>query len=218
MLAPSGFIDYSVKMDYSRPPRPIAVYLAGINEKKVAEEDAAAIVEAEAKDARGLGRFTPYIMISGDTETKTENPMLKQAQAYYDAGEFDKLEEFEKEFPIQVHYRSGKLTVRAKEQPLSSVIYAIAGKLSIPAEISGKVDIANTVNDQTVSIDVKDQTVEDVMGHLSPYIVLYMRTDLETSATTPLRIILTEPKANTVPAAKNAASTSADTTKTDGRN
>jgi hypothetical protein len=202
-FAPSGFIDYSMKADYSEPPKPLLVYLCGINEK-LTDENAAIVHREQAKDAAAKGFHQNLIVVSGDTETPTENPDWKRKQELFDSGQFEKLEE---ENPIKVSFTDGRVTVNAQKQSLMAVINAIAAKADIEANIDGFADATNPLQDVLVTIDKKNATLEEVLMSLSPYIVLHVRTDLETSISKPIRIILVAPKPYAVPVAEDSART-----------
>src|SRR5688572_17790441 len=85
-FAPSGFIDYSVKADYSEPAKPLLVYLSGLNEK-VSPDNVAIIHREQAKDAEAKGFRIGFIVISGDTDTPTDNPEMKRRQELFEKGE-----------------------------------------------------------------------------------------------------------------------------------
>lgn len=202
-FAPSGFIDYSVKADYSEPAKPLLVYLGGINER-VSKDNAALIQLEQAKDAEAKGLRSGMIVISGDTEAPTDSPEMKRRQELFEKGEFEKLEE---ENPIKVSYKGGRISVSAQKQPLISVINAIAASAEIEANVDGFADATNPFHADLVTVDKKNATLEEVLMSLSPYIVLHVRTDLETSISSPIRIILVAPKPYAVPAADDAART-----------
>lgn len=202
-FAPSGFIDYSVKADYSEPAKPILVYLGGLNEK-VSKDNVAFIHREQAKDAEAKGFRIGYIVISGDTDTPTDNSEMKRRQELFEKGEFKQLEE---ENPIKVSYKDGRISVSAQKQPLVAVINMIAAKADIEANVEGFADVTNPLHNELVTVDKKNATLEEVLMSLSPHIVLHMRTDLETSISNPIRIILVAPKPYTVTAAEDASRT-----------
>lgn len=213
MFAPAGFIDYSLTGNYSVPPKPLAVYLSGFNERVTPEANTAVRQAIDNADvaSKGKGRRAPYLAITGDTETPTINPALERSRELFESGQLEKLEE---ENPIKISYQDNKISVLVHQQPLTAVLHGIAGRVGIPADIY-LLDDPSTLGpgDELVSIDVKDLPVEDAIRRLSPNVEVQVRTDLMTFTTSPIRVTLIPSKASTTPAAKNAASTSADTTK-----
>ena len=78
------------------------------------------------------------------------------------------------------------MTLHAKRQPLTAVLFEVANKVDIPFEM--KYD-----SSEIVDVDLNNATMEQVVRTLSPNIRLYQRTDLQTYETRPLRIVLAPP-------------------------
>ena len=112
------------------------------------------------------------ILISGNTEEGTDSESQEEAS-------------------LTVKLDRNQLSVHARKQPLTAVLYEIATKVDIPFEM--KYDSAELVN-----IDVNNATMEQVVRTLSPNVRLYQRTDLQTYETRPLRLVLAQPTSQTI--------------------
>ena len=161
MIAPQPYVDYELSGDGSTLPKVVAIYLYAVNEPPPAES---AVVRGDSE----------AILISGDTEEGT------------DAEKKDK-----EDTPLTVKLERNQLTVHARKQPLTAVLYEIASKVDIPFEM--KYD-----SNEVVNIDVSNATMEQVVRTLSPNIRLYQRTDLQTYETRPLRLVLAQPTSQTI--------------------
>ncbi len=157
MLAPQTYVDY-VAGEGSGEPRPLAVYLQGLNEP----------LPASAAAARG---HSQAILIEGDTEEGTE------AQA-----ERRKKEEEE----LRVTWANSQLSVRAKRQPLSVVLYKIASEVGIPFDLRYE-------SPELVDVEFENYSLEQAFRSLSPGVRYFYRVDLQTSQVQPLRLTLLAP-------------------------
>ncbi len=90
---------------------------------------------------------------------------------------------------LNVKIERNQVTIKARRQPLTAVLFEIANKVDIPFEM--KYD-----SSEIVDVDLSNAPMEQVVRSLSPNIRLYQRTDLQTYETRPLRIVLAPP-ANT---------------------
>jgi hypothetical protein len=106
MLAPQSYIDY-VAGGNEAQPKPLAIYLQGLNEKP---PSATAAVRGN----------TEAILIEGDTEEGTDGDAQKKK---------------EQEDPLRVTFANNQLSVRAHKQPLSVVLYKIANEVGVPFEM-----------------------------------------------------------------------------------
>ncbi|CAN5399640.1 hypothetical protein BH18ACI2_BH18ACI2_04270 [soil metagenome] len=118
------------------------------------------------------------ILIEGDTE-----------EGMAEGGEKKKEEE-----PLRVTLDKNGISLRAKQQPLVVVLHEIALKVDIPFEMKYE-------SSEIVDGEFNNYTMEQLVRSLSPNIRLYQRTDLSTSATRPLRLVLVPP-ANAQPTTK----------------
>jgi antitoxin component of RelBE/YafQ-DinJ toxin-antitoxin module len=112
------------------------------------------------------------ILIEGDTEEGTGD---EEAQKKRD-----------EENPLKVSYARNNLSVRARKQPLTVVLFKIASELGIPFELRYE-------SPEVVDVDFNNYTVEQAIRGLSPAVRLFYRTDLQTYEMQPLRIVLGAP-------------------------
>lgn len=155
MLAPQPVVDYESGGEDPQP-RPLAVYLQGLNEKP----------PAPGPEMRGSAQA---ILIEGDTEEGTERAAEK-----------------EEEDPLKVTYSNSQLSVRAKKQPLSVVLYRIATELGVPFDLRYEVP-------QLIDVEFNDQPLDQAVRSLSPEVRFYYRQDLQTFQIQPLRLALVSP-------------------------
>ena len=104
MLAPQAVVDYEAGGDDPQP-RPLAVYLQGLNETP----------PAPGPEMRGNSQA---ILIEGDTEEDTEREAKK-----------------EDEDPLKVSYANSQLSLRAHKQPLLIVLSKIANEVGVPFDM-----------------------------------------------------------------------------------
>lgn len=162
LIAPQPYADYEISGDGSTMAKIVALYLYALNEPPPSES---AVVRGDSE----------AILISGDTEEGTERASSKDEQ----------------EKTLSVKLERNQITVHARKQPLTAVLYEIASKVDIPFEM--KYDSSEVVN-----IDLNNATMEQVVRTLSPNIRLYQRTDLQTYETRPLRLVLAQPTSQTI--------------------
>lgn len=158
LLAPQPYIDYEASGDFSIPPKSLAIYLHGLNESAPSTNSA----------IRG---GSEAVLIEGDTEEGTE--------------EYEKRKERE-ELALSVSYTKNLLSVQAKKQPLSVVLYKIASELGIPFELRYE-------GSEMVDVNFKNYSVEQALRSISPSVHFFFRADLQTSEIQPLRIALVAP-------------------------
>jgi len=139
-------------------PRALAVYLQGLNETP----------PAPGPEMRGSAQA---ILIEGDTEEGTEREAQK-----------------EEEDPLKVTYSNSQLSVHAKRQPLSVVLYKIASELGVPFDLRHE-------STQLIDAEFSDQPLDQAVRSLSPEVRLYYRQDLQTFRIQPLRLALVSPAA-----------------------
>lgn len=158
LLAPQVYIDYEINRAPGMRPQPVGIYLND-------EDDAPPALNAVITNS------SQAMLIEGDTEEGLEGP---DAPAL-------------KEQPLRVTYERNALTVKAKQQPLSVVLYKIANELSIPFEIKGD-------SGEVVDLDINKLSLEDAVLRLSPHVRLYVRADLQRLERRPLLLVLVAPK------------------------
>jgi hypothetical protein len=107
MLAPQSYIDYVAGGDDPVQPKPLAIYLQGMNERP------------PAANATVRGTSEAWV-IEGDTEEGTDSESQKKK---------------EEEDPLRVTFVNNQLSVRAHKQPLSVVLFKIANEVGVPFEL-----------------------------------------------------------------------------------
>jgi hypothetical protein len=158
MLAPLPYIDYELSGDGAMQPHALGIFLYAFNE------------EPPARDAVAKGS-DEAILIAGNTEEGTEA--------------YEKQREKE-ETPLAVKFERNLVSVRARQQPLSVVLYEIASKVDIPFEMKYE-------SSDLVDVNFSNYTLEQAARALSPNIRLYQRVNLTNYESTPLRLSLVQP-------------------------
>jgi hypothetical protein len=157
LLAPQVFIDRLI-VGGVNSTQILAIYLGGVNES---DWLSAATVQ---------GISSQVMLIEGDTDDLFNPPAVNK-------------EGGEDERPIKVSYAHDRLTVHARKQPLSVVLFEIARVMNVPFDIqrgSGEV----------VDVDFSGLPIEQVILSLPPSVSLYVRTNALTTESTPLRLVL----------------------------
>jgi type II secretory pathway component GspD/PulD (secretin) len=108
-------------------------------------------------------------VISGNTETAGDEP--------------------DGDDPIQIRYKNGHISVKAKDQPLVDVVSEMAEEAGIPYEAP------ETIKDN-VSVDIKDTSLEQALLAVSPNVQIFFRRDLYRAENTVLRIVVVDRKKN----------------------
>jgi hypothetical protein len=157
MLAPKPFVDYEMGGGDSFEPKVLAVYLYALNERPPDQSIA-------------LRNQSDAVLIEGDTEEGVENPNSKKAE----------------EQPLKVAFARNHLSVRARKQPLSVVLYKIASEVGVPFELQYE-------SNEIVDVDFVDYPLEQAMRTLSSSVRFYFRADLQNLDIQPLRIALVAP-------------------------
>jgi len=160
LLAPQVYIDYELSGDASHLPKPVGIYLQGMNEQPPAE---ASVVKGDSE----------AILIEGNTEDGLDATNAKD----------------EEKTPLRVTVEKNQLSVKARKQPLTAVLYEIASKVDIPFEMKYE-------STELVDVDFNNLTMEQAVRTLSPNIRLYQRTNLTSYEVRPLRLVLTSPANN----------------------
>ncbi|MDT7604122.1 MAG: hypothetical protein QOF61_2119 [Acidobacteriota bacterium] len=161
MLAPLPYVDYEVSGDGSTQPRLMGVFLYAFNEEPPSRT---AVVKGSDE----------AILIEGNTEEGTE--------------EYEKQREKE-DSPLFVKFDRNQVSVRARKQPLSVVLFEIANKVDIPFEMKYE-------SSDLVDVDFSNYTLEQAVHALSPNVHLYLRTNLSNYESIPLRLMLLPPSSS----------------------
>ena len=160
LLAPQVFVDYELSGDAGKQPKVVAIYLQGLNEEPPAET---AVVKGGSE----------AILIEGNTEDGMDATNVKD----------------EEKLPLHVAVEKNQLTVRARKQPLTAVLYEIASKVDIPFEMKYE-------STELVDVDFNNYTMEQAVRAISPNVILYQRTNLSNYEVRPLRLVLVSPSNN----------------------
>ena len=83
--------------------------------------------------------------------------------------------------PLWVSYVNGRLSLRAKKQPLTVVLARIAEQVGVPFEMRRD-------GDDLIDLELHSLSLEDAVRGLPPGARLYVRGDLRAAAARPLRI------------------------------
>ncbi len=159
LLAPQVYIDYEVSGDAGTQQKPVGIYLHGMNEPP---PDVNAVVQGTDQ----------AILIEGNTEDGVEDSGTGKSK--------------DDESPLRVKVERSQVSVRARKQPLTAVLYEIATKVDIPFEMKYE-------SNELVDVDFNNYSIDQVVRTLSPNIRLYLRTNLLNYEITPLRLVLVPP-------------------------
>jgi hypothetical protein len=157
LLAPLVYIDYEINRSPGAPPQPVGIYLND-------EDDAQPAMNAVVNNS------SQAMLIEGHTEDGVETSEAAQ-----------------KEQPLKVIYERSALTVKAKKQPLSVVMYKVASELGIPFELKGD-------SNEVVDLDINKSSIEDAIVQMSPNARLYVRADLRRLERRPFLMVLAPTK------------------------
>jgi len=162
-LAPRAYVDYIISGESagSPPSRYKAIYLHALDEP-------APDMEAGFTSSIGL------TLIEGNTDDMLDGDVNNAAAQ--PSGEAP-------EPPILVSYADNKLSVRARRQSLTMVMFEIANATEIPLDLQLE-------SGQLVDVDFKGYELEQAVRALPSKAQLHLRTDLQTMTTTPLRLVL----------------------------
>jgi hypothetical protein len=160
MLAPQCYVDYVAGGAGGEEPKPLALYLQGANERPPSTTAA----------VRGTSEA---ILIEGDTEEGTDSEAQRKRQ---------------EEDPLRVTWVNNQLSVRARKQPLSVVLFRIASEVGVPFEMRYE-------SAELVDVEFENYPLDQAFRSLSPGVRFYYRVDLQTFLVQPLRLALTPPAA-----------------------
>lgn len=158
MLAPQGYIDYVAGDEGVNEPKPLALYLQGVNERPPATTAA-------------VTGISQAILIEGDTEEGTDSEVQRKREA---------------EDPLRVSWANNQLSVRARKQPLTVVLFKIANEVGMPFEMRYE-------SPELVDIEFQNYPLDQALRALSPGVRFYYRVDLQTFQVQPLRLALLSP-------------------------
>ena len=159
MLAPQPYVDYVAGGEDSPQPKALAVYLQGMNERPPA-------LTATVKGS------SEAILIEGDTEEGVGDEEARKKR--------------EAEDPLRVTFAQNQLSIRARKQPLTVVLFRIATEIGVPFEMRWE-------SPELVDVEFNNYSIDQAVRTLSPAVRLYYRIDLQTFHVQPLRLALLAP-------------------------
>jgi hypothetical protein len=109
---------------------------------------------------------TEAILIEGNTEDVTEPAQQEE--------------------PTKIQYEQNSLSVSAKQQPLTVVLYKIADEMDIPFEMKWETT-------ELVDVNIDKLPLEEAMARLSPNVRLFVRANLQKFERKPFRMVLVRP-------------------------
>lgn len=89
--------------------------------------------------------------------------------------------------PTRIVYEPNSLTVTAKRQPLTVLLYRIAHEMHIPFELKWETA-------ELVDVNINQLPLEEAMPRLSPNVRLFVRANLQKFERQPFRMVLVRPK------------------------
>ncbi|HEY5885644.1 MAG TPA: hypothetical protein VIT88_13210 [Pyrinomonadaceae bacterium] len=145
-------------------------------------------VDYEINHAPGAQSRPIGIYFNGyeDPEPPVSSVVPARAEAILIEGHTEDVPEPTGDEPTKVVYEQNSLTVSAKRQPLSVVLYRVASELHIPFELKWEAS-------QLVDVQIDKLPLEEAMPRLSPHVRLFIRANLQKFERRPFRMILVRP-------------------------
>lgn len=174
LLTPHVFVDYVLTggRDIAQPlrPKPLAIYLSGENEKLPPME---APYSKDASDAAPVMLYEGFVGKTKEEEDEYYRKLAEDLQVSYDS-------------------ERGKLKVRVRGQSLTMVLREIATQLGIPFQVLSP-NVSQSGLTEGGDYDFEG-SVEDSVRNLFPESVhLYLRSDLVSGDSWPVRLTLETP-------------------------
>src|SRR5262245_56365039 len=94
--------------------------------------------------------------------------------------------------PLEVKVENDRLTVRARQQPLISIVYEVAGQLGASVSVDRATPSLQELLTTPVDVQLESADIETGVLGLSPAVHLYVRRDQSGGSTRILRITLVE--------------------------
>ena len=88
--------------------------------------------------------------------------------------------------PTKIRYEQNSLSVSAKQQPLTVVLYQIASELHIPFEMKWETT-------EIIDVNIDNLPLEEAMARLTPHVRLFVRANLQKFERKPFRMVLVRP-------------------------
>jgi hypothetical protein len=136
---------------------------------------------------RPLGVF---LYSHNEMSPATDAVVKATSQSFVVSGNTEKVDdEPDEDDPIQIRYKNGHMSVKAKSQPLVDVVSEMAEEAGIPCEAPETIK-------ETVSVDIKDTAIDQALLAVSPNVQVFFRRDLYRAENTVLRIVVVDRKKN----------------------
>ena len=158
-LAPQSYADYVVNGGWNTQPQCVGIFLQARTEKQ------------PASDVNIKPRAQAFLL-EGDTETGGTETVQQTKEG--------------EEPPLKISITQGLLSVRARQQPLTVVMYKIADSYGLPFEMRAETTDLIDQNLQAV-------TPLELLRTLPAGAQLYYRRNLQNSLDKPLRLLLEKP-------------------------
>jgi hypothetical protein len=128
-----------------------------------------------------------YLLGYGDPEPALNAVIRGASQGILITGHTEDTGEASARDVLQVERTTqDRLTIISRQQPLAAVVMAVAEALGVPAELT--YDALEMVDTTIIH-----RRLEDASPAISPNIRLYLRADVNRSASTPLRLVVVPP-------------------------
>lgn len=127
------------------------------------------------------GYDDPEPDISAVVSTKIESILIE--------GNTEEVPEKPGDEPTKISYQQNSLSVSARQQPLSVILYKVASELHVPFELKWE-------GNQLVDVEIDKLPLEEAMPRLSPHVRLFVRANLQKFERRPFRMILVRPPDN----------------------
>jgi hypothetical protein len=129
-----------------------------------------------------------YLLGSFDPEPAIDAVVRGASQGFLITGNTEDTTTATPDDPLQVSGDRNRLTIKSKQQPLATVVAAVADVLGVPFDI--KSDGA-----EIVDTDIRATPAEDALRLLSPSLRLYVRVDVNLFERRLLRLVIAPPAA-----------------------
>jgi hypothetical protein len=147
-----------------------------------------AFVDYEINHAPGSGARAIGIYLNGydDPEPAISALVPVRSEAILIEGHTEDESPAPADEPTKIVYEQNSLTVSAKQQPLTVVLYKIASELHIPFEMKWETT-------ELVDVNIDKLPLEEAMPRLSPHVRLFVRANLQKFERRPFRMVLVRP-------------------------
>lgn len=145
-------------------------------------------VDYEINHAPGIQSRPVGIYLNGydDPEPEISAVVSAKSESILIEGNTEDVPDKPGDEPTKVSYQQNSLSVSARQQPLSVILYKIASELNVPFELKWE-------GSQLVDVEIDKLPLEEAMPRLSPHVRLFVRANLQKFERRPFRMILVRP-------------------------